>query len=96
MAKSLRAKTKQANRRKKRQDEHSHYAAVEASRVQRVSDKLLGKDKDKEAEAEKGETVAADAGEDGPVEDMDGDEDMKESRFKAHFCALEAECSSGI
>ena len=46
MAKSLRAKTKQANRRKKRQDENSYYAAVEAARVQKVSDRLLGKDQD--------------------------------------------------
>ena len=44
MAKSLRAKTKQANRRKKRNDEGSYYAAVEAARVQKVSDRLLGKD----------------------------------------------------
>lgn len=45
MAKSLRAKTKQANRRKKRQDEGSYYAAVEAARLKAVSDRLLGKEK---------------------------------------------------
>lgn len=50
MAKSLRAKTKQANRRKKRNDEGSYYAAVEAARVQKVSDRLLGKDGAKKEE----------------------------------------------
>jgi hypothetical protein len=57
MAKSLRAKTKQANRRKKRQDENSYYAAVEAARVQKVSDRLLGKDgaKKEDEEGEEGD-----------------------------------------
>jgi hypothetical protein len=50
MAKSLRAKSKQANRRKKRNDEDSHYKAVEASRLKAVSDRLLGKDKAGEGE----------------------------------------------
>lgn len=59
MAKSLRAKSKQANRRKKRNDENSHYAAVEASRLKAVSDRLLGKDK------KEGEEAGAGAGAEG-------------------------------
>lgn len=55
MAKSLRAKSKQQNRRKKRNDEQSHYKAVEASRLKAVSERLLGK-KEGEGEAvEEGE-----------------------------------------
>ncbi|EIW70197.1 hypothetical protein TREMEDRAFT_30040 [Tremella mesenterica DSM 1558] len=48
MAKSLRAKTKMAGRRKKRND--SHYAVVEAARTARVSEKLLGKSQNSEEE----------------------------------------------
>ena len=69
MAKSLRAKAKQANRRKKRTDENSHYKAVAAARVQELSDRLLGKDKENK------EAGGAGAGEgEGEDEDMDGGE----------------------
>ncbi|KAE8540930.1 hypothetical protein D1P53_002283 [Cryptococcus gattii VGV] len=43
MAKSIRSKAKMASRARKRN--MSHYAATEAARTQRLSNKLLGKDK---------------------------------------------------
>ncbi|WVN86617.1 uncharacterized protein L203_101785 [Cryptococcus depauperatus CBS 7841] len=43
MAKSIRSKAKMASRARKRQQ--SHYAIADAARTQRLSDKLLGKDK---------------------------------------------------
>lgn len=43
MAKSIRSKAKMASRARKRN--MSHYAATEATRTQRLSNKLLGKDK---------------------------------------------------
>lgn len=70
MAKSLRAKSKQANRRKKRNDENSHYAAVEASRLKAVSDRLLGKNKPE------GEGEAAVEGEE---EGAEGVEELEEA-----------------
>lgn len=67
MAKSLRAKSKQENRRKKRNDENSYYKAVSAARVQKVSDRLLGKDKEPEVEGGdlemEGDAVTAEDGE---------------------------------
>ncbi|OCF44204.1 hypothetical protein I317_01997 [Kwoniella heveanensis CBS 569] len=43
MAKSIRAKAKMASRARKRLQ--THYAVTDAARTQRLSDKLLGKDK---------------------------------------------------
>lgn len=67
MAKSVRAKAKMANRRKKR--EGGNYHAADAARVARISAKLLGKDKkegeenvDGEVEGEKVEGEDADMG----------------------------------
>lgn len=50
MAKSIRSKAKMASRARKRN--MSHYAATEAARTQRLSDKLLGKDKKEDGDNE--------------------------------------------
>lgn len=73
MAKSLRNKSKQANRRKKRNDEQSHYAIVEAQRLKAVSARLLGKDK--EGEGEGAEAVVEAEGE---GEGMEAEVEMAE------------------
>ncbi|GFZ45831.1 hypothetical protein JCM24511_03563 [Saitozyma sp. JCM 24511] len=76
MAKSLRSKVKNAARRKRRTQ--THYAVAGAERVQRISDKLLGKGKEKAdgdaAEGEEGEAVNE--------EQVDGDATMEEAPKK--------------
>lgn len=83
MAKSLRAKSKQANRRKKRNDPDSHYAAVEASRLKAVSDRLLGKSK-------------AEAGVTGDDKDkVEGTEEVEEEEEKGDEIEVDAEMTEG-
>ncbi|WWC69220.1 uncharacterized protein I206_103157 [Kwoniella pini CBS 10737] len=72
MAKSIRAKNKMASRARKRLV--THYAVTDAARTQRLSDKLLGKDK-KTGEMD----VEGDAEGD---EIKEGDEEMKEEPKK--------------
>lgn len=81
MAKSLRAKTRQSAGRKRRAT--GHYAVAEAARVQRLSDKLLGKTsakgKGKEMRKdEDGDEVIADEGGEG-----EGDEAVEEDAVMA-------------
>ena len=75
MAKSIRAKAKMANRRKKR--ESGNYHAADAARLARISAKLLNKDKkegddeemveeEEEVEGEDDEKMEDDKGEQSP------------------------------
>jgi hypothetical protein len=73
MAKSIRAKTKMAARKKKR--EVGNYAAADAERVQRLSERLLGKSKAQEGEVKK---VDAEEGEGEDVEEEEGDATMED------------------
>jgi hypothetical protein len=73
MAKSIRAKTKMAARKKKR--EVGNYAAADAARVQRLSAKLLSKSKAQDEEKVKDGEEAEDGGEE---EDVTEDADMNE------------------
>ncbi|KAK6903181.1 hypothetical protein L486_06641 [Kwoniella mangroviensis CBS 10435] len=76
MAKSIRAKNKMASRARKRLQ--SHYAVSDAARTQRLSDKLLGKDK-KDGEEEMN---VEGGGEREVEENKEGDEEMKEEPKK--------------
>lgn len=79
MAKSLRAKAKMANRRKKR--EGGNYHAADAARVARISAKLLGKEKKVDGEGEEDDEEMVEDEEDA----KDGeDADMGEHSFP--FC----------
>ncbi|WVF71930.1 hypothetical protein IAT40_006740 [Kwoniella sp. CBS 6097] len=79
MAKSIRAKAKMASRARKRLQ--THYAVTDAARTQRLSDKLLGKDKEgqeQEQEQEKGEMqVEAEAQAEGEDSTMEGEQSKK-------------------
>ncbi|WVW82838.1 hypothetical protein I302_104850 [Kwoniella bestiolae CBS 10118] len=75
MAKSIRAKNKMASRARKRLQ--THYAVTDAARTQRLSDRLLGKDKKDENDMNV-EDEGAPEGE----ENKDGDEEMKEEPKK--------------
>ncbi|WWC60869.1 uncharacterized protein I303_103445 [Kwoniella dejecticola CBS 10117] len=70
MAKSIRAKNKMASRARKRIQ--THYAVTDAARTQRLSDKLLGKDK---------EEKKVDMDVEGE-ENKEGDEEMQEEPKK--------------
>ncbi|WWC89798.1 uncharacterized protein L201_004724 [Kwoniella dendrophila CBS 6074] len=74
MAKSIRAKNKMASRARKRIQ--THYAVTDAARTQRLSDKLLGKDKEKAEMDVEGEGEVAEG------EAKEGDEEMKEDPKK--------------
>ncbi|WVQ98975.1 hypothetical protein IAU59_006107 [Kwoniella sp. CBS 9459] len=75
MAKSIRAKAKMASRARKRLQ--THYAVTDAARTQRLSDRLLGKDKEEgEGKGEmqvEGQGQGADAVE-GEDATMDGEQ----------------------
>ena len=84
MAKSLRAKGKMADRRKKR--ESGFYAATEAARLERLSARLLGKNqpKPKGSDESRGQGGIGNIenddgkGESGREEDVEGDAVMHE------------------
>ncbi|RSH93865.1 hypothetical protein EHS25_006515 [Saitozyma podzolica] len=83
MAKSLRSKVKNAARRKRRTQ--THYAVAGAERVQRISDKLLGKGKEKaDGDAAEGE---GDEVEGANEEQVDGDATMEEAPKKVSTSA---------
>jgi hypothetical protein len=90
MAKSLRSKVKNAARRKRRTQ--THYAVAGAERVQRISDKLLGKGKEKadgdaaEGEGAEGETVNE--------EQVDGDATMEEGELRTVLSCTTLDCAA--
>ncbi|WRT67367.1 uncharacterized protein IL334_004338 [Kwoniella shivajii] len=80
MAKSIRAKNKMASRARKRLQ--THYAVTDAARTQRLSDKLLGKDKQTEGDMDV--EAEGEGGGEGEIEgeSKEGDEEMKEESKK--------------
>jgi hypothetical protein len=85
MAKSIRAKTKMAARKKKR--EVGNYAAADAARVERLSARLLGRSKAQgggaaavKAEGEEGEEIVQEG------EDDEEDVPMAEGEKVTSFC----------
>jgi hypothetical protein len=89
MAKSLRSKVKNAARRKRRTQ--THYAVAGAERVQRISDKLLGKGKEKaDGDAAEGEEGEGEAVND---EQVDGDATMEEGELRTGLICTASQCA---